>query len=444
MAAISSPWYPGSVSDAVAEANSKNAVFLVYIYDESEDSQRMTEITSRPKAAAAIKDNTIALKLARVSEEANLFGQLCASNCTSALHIYDTFWNASTASELSLAESSSMPSSSDNQTTSAIIASEGQSSNQEDEKKIKADKLKKLVEERRRQREKEKQEADKQRESNRRAQGRALQQAYVHQEDARDKKAAADYAKQRKEEAEARRRVKEQIEADKVERHARKLAEIASRQEQQQRVEGESHKTYVDEQNRLLSYEHCVLNIRLLDGDTIRNKFGTSTTLLDVTKWVEENRTDGAAPFSLIQPFPYHQFTAEEKLLTLYDLNLCPNATLVCKPAKVVVGAYDPAGNTWRILEYSFRAVGGIMRNVIGLVWNAVGYLNPFRYSQRESPSRGRRANGVDGAISERQKQEEARLLREQQRREEVAKSSRVIEEVEMRWVLDENKGKAK
>ena len=30
------------------------------------------------KAAAAIKESTVALKLARLSEEANLFGQLCA------------------------------------------------------------------------------------------------------------------------------------------------------------------------------------------------------------------------------------------------------------------------------------------------------------------------------------------------------------------------------
>ncbi|CAG8465058.1 8758_t:CDS:10 [Paraglomus brasilianum] len=461
MAAISSPWYPGSVSDAVAEANSKNAVFLVYIYDESEDGQRMTEITSRPKAAAAIKENTVALKLARVSEEANLFGQLfpivqvpciymirsgavcdyasgivteddlvmkisqasnttMGANTSSASTTTAEALSGATASAVSLADSPSVPSSSDNQTTPAIIVSEGQGSNQQDEKKIKADKAKKLVEERRQQREKEKQEADKQRESNRRAQGRTMQQAYAHHEDARDKKAAEDYARKRKEEAEARRRVKEQIEADKVERHARKLAEIASRQQQQQLTEGESHKACVDKQSSSLSYEYCDLNIRLLDGDTIRNKFGTSTTLLDVTKWVEE-------------PFPYRQFTAEEKLLTLYELNLCPNATLICKPAKVVVGTYDPAGNTWRILEYSFRAVGGIMGNIIGIVWNALGYLNPFSYSQRANPNRGRRANGVDGATSERQKQEQARLLREQQRREEVANSSSVVEEVEMR-----------
>jgi len=81
-----------------------------------------------------------------------------------------------------------------------------------------------------------------------------MQQAYAHHEDARDKKAAEDYARKRKEEAEARRRVKEQIEADKVERHARKLAEIASRQQQQQLTEGESHKACVDKQNSSLRF----------------------------------------------------------------------------------------------------------------------------------------------------------------------------------------------
>ena len=81
-----------------------------------------------------------------------------------------------------------------------------------------------------------------------------MQQAYSHHEDARNKKAAEDYAKQRKEEAEARRRVKEQIEADKVERHAKKLAEIALRQKQQQRTEGESHKTYLDKPSSSLRF----------------------------------------------------------------------------------------------------------------------------------------------------------------------------------------------
>ncbi|RUS15382.1 hypothetical protein BC937DRAFT_92532 [Endogone sp. FLAS-F59071] len=76
-----SPWFTGSVADAVGQATLRNCVFLVYIHDNSVESQQMDAVLSGPTLALLLRDETIALRLERVSEEAAMFAQLCKYPC---------------------------------------------------------------------------------------------------------------------------------------------------------------------------------------------------------------------------------------------------------------------------------------------------------------------------------------------------------------------------
>ncbi|CAJ0757641.1 10899_t:CDS:2, partial [Entrophospora sp. SA101] len=73
MSTTGSPWFTGSVMEAVNLATTKNVIFMVYIYDENEESQQMNNITENSNSAKTIKDKTVALRISRDSEEAIMF-----------------------------------------------------------------------------------------------------------------------------------------------------------------------------------------------------------------------------------------------------------------------------------------------------------------------------------------------------------------------------------
>ncbi|CAJ0757649.1 9861_t:CDS:2, partial [Entrophospora sp. SA101] len=111
--------------------------------------------------------------------------------------------------------------------------------------------------------------AEKEHEINRRTQGKAMQDVYRQQNEAKTKKIADEFAKQKKDEEEAKRRIREQIALDKAE------------------------------------------------------------PLEDVKTWIEEDRTDGKAPYNLIQNFPHRQFSINDETKSLKELNLCPRFSMI-------------------------------------------------------------------------------------------------------------------
>ncbi|RUS31481.1 hypothetical protein BC938DRAFT_477730 [Jimgerdemannia flammicorona] len=84
---MASPWFAGSVSHAVAHATQRNCVFLVYIRDESAGSQQMDSTLANTDVATILRNETIALRLDRTSEDATMFGQF--SNQPSPQYLHD-------------------------------------------------------------------------------------------------------------------------------------------------------------------------------------------------------------------------------------------------------------------------------------------------------------------------------------------------------------------
>ncbi|CAJ0828204.1 44_t:CDS:2 [Entrophospora sp. SA101] len=220
MSTTGSPWFTGSVMEAVNLATTKNVIFMVYIYDENEESQQMNNITENSNSAKTIKDKTVALRISRDSEEAIMF-VVSEENLISRI-------NTVASLNLSIPTSTSLP-------VSPPVA-------------------------------------EKEHEINRRTQGKAMQDVYRQQNEAKTKKIADEFAKQKKDEEEAKRRIREQIALDKAERQAKRQAELS----------------------------------------------------LHVKTWIEEDRTDGKAPYNLIQNFPHRQFSINDETKSLKELNLCP------------------------------------------------------------------------------------------------------------------------
>ncbi|GFU33550.1 UBX domain-containing protein 1 [Nephila pilipes] len=81
------------------------------------------------------------------------------------------------------------------------------------------------------------------------------------------------------------------------------------------------------------TYDECRIQIRLTNGQCLTHAFRPNEELAAVRLFVQMNRTDGSAPFSLMTNFPKKVFTEEDMNAPLSSLGLVPSAVLiVCKP----------------------------------------------------------------------------------------------------------------
>ncbi|QLG72126.1 hypothetical protein HG535_0C04800 [Zygotorulaspora mrakii] len=132
--------------------------------------------------------------------------------------------------------------------------------------------------------------------------------------------------KQRKIELEERERILRLVEADKVERKARKHPAVAKA------VKSAEIHDYIKDSSKLRG-EQCTLLIRLTNGNTITKQFNSSDTLNDARKWVDLNRTDGDGPYSFHRNIPRSTFTDSDELKSLAALELLPRSALfILKP----------------------------------------------------------------------------------------------------------------
>lgn len=153
--------------------------------------------------------------------------------------------------------------------------------------------------------------------------------------------------KKQKEAREERQRILKSIQDDKAERHARQAELEAERQaaaataSPSADAKGKGKESTATKPQPRSSTgrlaEHCAIQVRLLDGSTIRNRFSSATdTIAEVRKWVDEARTDGRTPYTfkiLLTPLPSKTIDASEESQSLRALRLAPSATLIIAPA---------------------------------------------------------------------------------------------------------------
>jgi hypothetical protein len=273
--------------------------------------------------------------------------------------------------------------------------SETEMKEEEEAKRRRAEKEQEEVERRRAEKEQEEHErrhAEKEQEEveRRRAEkGKAKAEAEPSEPKGADEKSkhAAALAKKKLEAQQERVRILKAIEADKVARRAEKAAAEAERKAAAASEKANATPSAPANQSRPFTRkvsEHCAIQVRLLDGSTIRNRFSSHETLKDVRKWVDETREDGKEAYTfkvLLTPLPSKTIDVTEEGESLQALGLVPSSTLillrvsrsssaVSSAARPVADSAAPEGNVIQ------RFIGYILAIITGLFSNAVAFFS--------------------------------------------------------------------
>ncbi|XP_038075874.1 UBX domain-containing protein 1-like [Patiria miniata] len=191
------------------------------------------------------------------------------------------------------------------------------------------------LQEKMKQRQKEKAELAKkeevEREKLRRKKGKDLVEAKHKMEMDEVKKLAELKKREKQEERLARQKVREEIERDKRERAARYAKTSAETTHPKPATQPTAPQQPAAPKKE---YDSTRLQIRLPNGSALTNSFGVSEQLAAVRLFVEVNRKDGSnAPFTLMTNFPKKVYTEEDMEKPLKELGLVPSAVLmVTKP----------------------------------------------------------------------------------------------------------------
>lgn len=196
---------------------------------------------------------------------------------------------------------------------------------------------------------------------------------------------------QRKRQQDARQereRIMRQIEADKADRREREerrralsRAEAAVKASSSDGANGLVDRQLSSEEARRQastqpsSSKDCAVQVRLLDGSTIRSRFPSDHTLrTHVRAWVDGQRSDGDVPYTfkqILAPKPNRAITISEEEESLQSLGLTPSATLVMVPVQGSIAAYGSGGPG--LLSRGLSVGYGLVSGGVDLVTGALG-----------------------------------------------------------------------
>ncbi|KAI0883842.1 uncharacterized protein GGS22DRAFT_26590 [Annulohypoxylon maeteangense] len=192
--------------------------------------------------------------------------------------------------------------------------------------------------------------------------------------------------------AEERRRILRRIEDDKQERKEREAREKKARQLLNGSQDGESSASQTQpiplpmRQPGGSRGEYANIQVRLFDGSMIRSRFKSDATLnSEVRKWIDEDRTDGYAPYTfrvVLSPLPNKAIEPAEEIQSLLTLGLAPSATLVLVPAKFALAYPRTGGFFWQSLGVFFSIFGAGYGLLSGVFGGITGMIFGRRHAQ--------------------------------------------------------------
>lgn len=129
----------------------------------------------------------------------------------------------------------------------------------------------------------------------------------------------------------AKERVRGQIEKDKKDRAAKFAKTSATQQvaEESPTPAPPPAATVTQPPAEKKQYDQCRIQVRLTNGQTLTQSFGSKEQLAALRLYIQMNRTDGDGPFSLMTPFPRKVFTEEDMEKPLTELGLVPSAVIM-------------------------------------------------------------------------------------------------------------------
>ncbi|KAK9146129.1 hypothetical protein Sjap_006032 [Stephania japonica] len=131
--------------------------------------------------------------------------------------------------------------------------------------------------------------------------------------------------------------------------------------------------------------EFAYLNIRLLDGRNLQEKFSVTDTLRSIKDYVDQNQSSNIRSYDLAIPYPRKVFSTEDLNKTLSELALFNRQGLIVVPHQ---------GPTWlRPQTNAETSVGPSDQSnegYFGYIKRLLSYMNPFAYlggSSSEGPN---------------------------------------------------------
>ena len=123
---------------------------------------------------------------------------------------------------------------------------------------------------------------------------------------------------------------REREEKERYQKQVEERMEELKKQRLQQFVTEKPNTVPIQPKKSETDYDSCTIQIKLTNGETLKNQFKTTATLADVHMWVSLNRTDGQRPFSICSTYPRKVYADHElRSVTLIDAKLVPRGALI-------------------------------------------------------------------------------------------------------------------
>ncbi|XP_046398091.1 UBX domain-containing protein 4 [Ischnura elegans] len=237
---------------------------------------------------------------------------------------------------------------------------------------VKVDHAKELIAQRRQEREAEEQAKELEREEMRRRSGKETARFRREQEERNILAAQKEREREKAEEKAARERILKQIAMDRAEQSARYEAE---KNAAKKRKLEEDQRRAAEEQERASQLAAARSNsariqFRLPDGTSHTHQFDAGATLGDVRSYVKSNVTLPFRNFTMSLAFPRREFTADEDVKTLRELELAPSAAVLILPVMTTeITSAGPGGGglsafIWRIIS-PFMFIFSFLRGLV-------------------------------------------------------------------------------
>lgn len=225
----------------------------------------------------------------------------------------------------------------------------------------------------------------------------AAEAAKAEEKKARSNAQAEDYRMKRQKQSEERQRILKRIEEDKESR--RKQAEERERQRRMSTDDGTSSIASSVGGTKLPSTtrigEMTAIQVRLLDGSTIRSRFKTASSVTEIRKWVDGERTDGDLPYKfkqILTPLPNRNIDVSEESKSLRETGLAPSSTLLLIPVPKFASAYSE--NQGGIFGQILALILGFFTAILNLV-GLGGQSDAANTEQRREPAPSAPTSGV-------------------------------------------------
>jgi len=185
----------------------------------------------------------------------------------------------------------------------------------------------------------------------------------------KDRSYEAEQAKRKREAKQDKERILRQIENDKIarkEKEERRRAAARAEQEPllQETEKQETHTASSTSSSRSVGTS-CAVQVRLLDGSTIRSTFPSGAILsTTVRPWIATERPDfkSAYTIKIIQaPKPSLPISDAEEMKSLLEMGLLPSATLVVVPVKGAISSAYPSSGVVGILGRMYGMVAAFL-----------------------------------------------------------------------------------